>query len=273
MQQVELPTLEPPIIIKFGGSVITKKDQEFTVKENVIRRLADELASAGKPAIVIHGAGSYGHTVAKKYHLAYGTKEPMQFRMFSFLRTQMDELRTLVSTALYDAGLNPFPIQPSAIFTTMEGKIFHFADHTLLQALRLGYTPVLHGDGALDFKWGSSIISGDVIAELLAKYLGPTKVIFVSDVDGIYDKDPKLFEDATLLEHLTIGDVLRLLKSESVGESTYDDVTQGMKGKLKAILPIIDSQCEVVLINGMREGTLYNVLVGTEERGTYIKPK
>ncbi len=264
---------ELPILVKLGGSVITEKDKEFTAREETIRRLADEIASSQKPVIVIHGAGSFGHGVAAKYELSYGTREPRQFRMFSFLRTQMDELRLLVSRALFDVGLRPFPIQPSAIFITMNGDVFQFDDHALLHALRLGYTPVLHGDAVLDYARGSSILSGDTIIQLLAKFLGLEKVIFVSDVEGIYDKDPKLHSDAELLRSLKLPDVIRLIKSDSVGGSTYKDVTRGMKGKLESILPILDSNCEVAIINGNRDGALYNVLIGADEHGTFIFPR
>ncbi len=264
---------ELPILIKLGGSVITEKDKDFTAREETIRRLADEIASSQKPVIVVHGAGSFGHGVAAKYELSYGTREPRQFRMFSFLRTQMDELRLLVSRALFDVDLRPFPIQPSAIFVTMDGKVFHFDDHALLHALRLGYTPVLHGDAVLDYSRGSSILSGDTIIQLLAKFFSLEKVIFVTDVEGIYDKDPKLYPDAELLRKLKLPDLIRLIKSDSVGGSTYEDVTRGMKGKLEAMLPILDANCEVAIINGNRDGALYNVLIGADEHGTFISPK
>ncbi len=273
LEIIEDIELQTPILIKLGGSVITDKEHEFKAKEETIKRLADEIAAAKVPAIIIHGAGSYGHGIAKKYGLHFGMKERTQFRMFSFLRIQMDELREIVSQALFDVGLNPFPIQPSAIFTTLNGQVFHFEDHALLQAIRMNFTPVLHGDAILDYRKGSTIISGDLLCEILAKYIGPTKCVFVTDVEGIYTKDPKTYPDAELLEHLKISDVLRLLKSGNVGESKYDDVTEGMRGKLKKILPIIDSGSEVVVINGNKDGALYNVLIGAKERGTYIYPK
>ncbi len=273
LEELEEPELQNPVLIKLGGSVITDKEKEFTTREDVIKRLADEIAAAKIPAIIIHGAGSYGHGLAKKYGLHFGMKERIQYHMFSFLRIQMDELRQIISQALFDVGLNPFPIQPSAIITTLENEVFHFDDHSLLQSLRMGFTPVLHGDAVLDYRKGSSIISGDLLCQILARYLGPTRCIFVTDVEGIYDKDPKTHPDAELLEVLRIGDVLRLIKSGDVGESLYDDVTEGMRGKLKEILPIVDSGSEVAVINGTRDGALYNVLVGGEERGTFIYPK
>ena len=62
-----------PVILKLGGSVITDKaaDQGI-VREADLLRIAKEVSEYRGKMIVVHGAGSFGHTYAKKYGLDMG---------------------------------------------------------------------------------------------------------------------------------------------------------------------------------------------------------
>ena len=65
------------IIIKIGGSVITDKNKEFTTRPDNIRKIAREIKQAidSNPNLKIilgHGAGSFGHVLAKKYQTNEG---------------------------------------------------------------------------------------------------------------------------------------------------------------------------------------------------------
>ena len=42
-----------------------------------------------------------------------------------------------------------------------------------------------------------AVLSGDQIVKYLAENLKPEKVVLGSDVDGIYNKDPKKYPDAS----------------------------------------------------------------------------
>ena len=56
-------------IIKIGGSVITDKAKQNSFKKDVIDNLAKQISKSKKEIILVHGAGSYGHILAKKYNL------------------------------------------------------------------------------------------------------------------------------------------------------------------------------------------------------------
>ena len=86
-----------PIIVKLGGSVITVKEREFTPDTRIIERVAQELASAmPQSLIVIHGGGSFGHPVAKKYRVIEGYHTPEQLLGFSKTRQAMMALNKLL---------------------------------------------------------------------------------------------------------------------------------------------------------------------------------
>ena len=57
------------IILKLGGSVITRKDSSTpTLDSSNLTRIAREISNSSyHKLIVVHGAGSFGHPYAKEY--------------------------------------------------------------------------------------------------------------------------------------------------------------------------------------------------------------
>ena len=120
-----------------------------------------------------------------------------------------------------------------------------------------GIMPVMFGDVVMDSELGFAICSGDQVMERLKEIFNPTRVIFVSDIDGLYDKDPKNNRDANL-----IGDVnSKVLESVST-DITVADVTGGVRGKMETMLRMCSAGCDCVLVNGTVENRLLTLLKG-----------
>ena len=62
-------------IVKFGGSVITEKAKDCCFRQEIMDDLATQVKRAGKEMILVHGAGSFGHILAKQYDLNSGFKK------------------------------------------------------------------------------------------------------------------------------------------------------------------------------------------------------
>ena len=61
------------ILMKLGGSVITnKKSQTPKCRRENITRIAEIISKSNKKIIIVHGAGSYAHPLAKKYKISNG---------------------------------------------------------------------------------------------------------------------------------------------------------------------------------------------------------
>jgi len=59
-------------------------------------------------------------------------------------------------------------------------------------------------------------VTSDSIAAYVAKRLGAAKLILVTDVDGIFTKDPKENADAALIQEVTAAELLKLERRTSV---------------------------------------------------------
>ncbi|MEA1994270.1 MAG: isopentenyl phosphate kinase [Euryarchaeota archaeon] len=246
------------IIIKAGGSAITDKSSEDTPRRDVMERIADQLQEVGS-VILVHGGGSFGHFPAREYNLANGYRSPDQIKGFSKTKEKMEILNNIFIDIL-NKKVNAVPIQSSACIITKNKEISTFFSDPIKKAVDLGMIPVLYGDTVFDKKIGFCILSGDRIIYELSRVFSPEKVIFGTDVDGIYSKNPKEFPEAELIKELS-------LREFSAEIADTNDVTGGMKGKLREIRRIVDQGIEVDIINITEEGritaSLHNECIGT----------
>jgi isopentenyl phosphate kinase len=256
------------IILKLGGSLITDKTKQFEVRTDVLKRLAEEIKDSSKEElIVVHGGGSFGHPVASKYRLQDGFKNKEQIEGLVATRKAMGELSRSVINAFHQHKLPVVAIQPSANITCKNGRIEEIDTDLIKRFLELGTIPVLFGDVVLDKKLGFCILSGDQITTFLAEKFKAERVILAADVDGVFDKNPKKFENAKLIPKIssTDEDVLSNLKTQE------GDVTRGIKGKLEELVILAKRGVPSQIINATVPGRLKRALEGEEVTGTIVK--
>lgn len=262
------------IILKLGGSVITKKELSVPqVETERLKAIANSLREYFNPEefrlILIHGAGSFGHVLAKKYELQNGTKDhPEKVPQALEVQTSVKSLHEVFMNIFQSAGL-PVASFPTHIVTTnSQGKLATIATHSLREALEKNHMPVLYGDMIPDSEWGYSICSGDVLAARLAKDLEANSVFFASDVDGIFTSDPHLHPEAQLIPEASLEDILsgtiRLDTSHNI------DVTGGLGSKF-LLFQNCPSLKSIYLFNGLKPENFSFVFDERQKLGTCIK--
>jgi molybdenum storage protein len=91
-----------------------------------------------------------------------------------------------------------------------------------------------------------------------AEVLGMKRIIFVKDVDGLYDKDPKKHDDANLIEKITLEALLENMPSELVIDQQLFHCWRDARHVER-----------VQIVNGLVPGMLRRALAG-EDVGTVI---
>jgi len=93
---------------------------------------------------------------------------------------------------------------------------------------------------------------------IVAEVLGMKRIIFVKDVDGLYDRDPKKHQDARLISRTTLSELEKRMPQELCLDlqlfSTWKDARHVKR---------------VQIVNGLRRGELTRALAG-EDVGTVI---
>jgi isopentenyl phosphate kinase len=250
------------VFVKLGGSLITDKNAEFTARQDVIARLASELrhtldAHPHLSLLLGHGSGSFGHVVAKRYHVQSGTDD---WQGYALTGAAAMKLNHIVSSEFLDAGVPVVSIQPSASARCRGGELIELAVHPVQEVLRRGLVPLVYGDVALDEVWGSTIASTEAIFAFLARALRPQRILLLGEVDGVYTADPR--QDAAA-ELIPVIDARRLSDAEAVlGGSHGVDVTGGMRSKVQLMVEAVRDVpgLEVRLFSGLQPGLLEQVL-------------
>ena len=260
------------IILKIGGSILTNKDSTSEVDDLSLKRIASEIKSSmdnsPKQLVIVHGAGSFGHPPAKKHKIgeAFDESEYPQKRLgFCEIQNEVKKLNMYICEALINEGL-PVIATPASSFITATNKRITDGNLDLFKNyLEKGFIPVIYGDVVLDSELEFCVISGDQLIQYLAKKLNPSRVILGTDVDGVYNKNPKTHDDALFFDKFTSLEDLDTLEG-----TTNVDVTGGMVGKIKELLYLADLGIESKIINAEVEGNIFKVLENKEVKGTII---
>jgi len=259
-------------ILKLGGSVITdKKGNNLSVKRKKLDSLAKIISVALKKEkfklIIIHGAGPFGHKLVTDYGIKNGLKKNADVTGFVKTHNSMETLNKIVIESLLSKGVNAMTIQPSACLIHNNKKIEKFDTSIIEKLLALGIVPVLYGDVVFDKKIKGSVVSGDAIIAYLAKKLNARKVLLGTDVDGIFDSNPKKNKNAKLIEKINNKNIKELIKKAE--ESSSVDVTSGMKGKLLEIKNNIKGK-KVYIFNLEKEKNLSDLLSNKKAKCTEL---
>lgn len=149
--------------------------------------------------------------------------------------------------------------------------------NALLLALALGdaiaYTPIPRNIEEVQRAWSTNRItvigglqpgqSTAGVAAVVAETLGIKTILYATDVEGVYDKDPKIYSDAKKLDIVTVEQLKQVLSQryEAGGYELLDPVA----------LRIIERSCiDVIVFNGINSHNTYKALEGAI--GTKIKP-
>ena len=210
------------VIVKLGGAAITVKDGEpdtpnLGALKICCEKIADAVNTHGYTLsprtydvqylkmIIVHGAGSFGHPQAKEYGVANGGDVDGNDRLKEGIektKTSVRKLCKLVCDQLSEQYVMTRPIAPDRVAPISPyGKFFTVGKKLnrnlsrggfdeVRAAVMAGKVPVLHGDVVRDSEQGCAILSGDTLVECLTEEFKPKRVVFVSDVEGIFTSNP-----------------------------------------------------------------------------------
>lgn len=281
------------VIVKFGGSVITTKTERKRINRKNLDLICSEIAKAYKSGdknlIVVHGGGSYGHPLARRFGFRYsrqirkssnnkGTTLPRKskdlHKKYSKIKTTMEELNKKVVEALHSQEAPAIAFHPSDFCVTDEGEIESMYLEQIKSCLEKREISVLHGDVVKDKEVGTVILSGDQILSYIARQFKDfvSFVVIGTDVDGVFTKDPKITPKAKKIKEITpeVFNDLRLKFTTS-----QVDVTGGMRQKVETLLELAKDGINSVIIGIKQKGALSDLIVNGlpqgYEKGTVIK--
>jgi len=269
-------TVEDPIVLKLGGSLLTDKSTPYKLREEVIKAVAVEIKECIdlgliKNLVIVHGVGSFGHPPVLKYNLHKGFRNKDQLIFMTKTQQIVNEFRKTIATTFLEEGI---PVNLMHASSMVMGNKMVITDYTfdpLKGFLSLGMVPLIGGDMMYDSSMGFSVCGGDQLAVVLSRVVDAKQLIFATDVPGVFDKDPKLGEHAQLLREININEIEQLVSK--LNETANNDASGKMRGKLLSLISIkdqIQEGLEVVILSMNKKGVLKNYLKGQESELTKI---
>ena len=257
------------VAIKLGGGLITDKGSMKKFDQKAVEKVVGALCSVselGASIILVHGAGSFGHLLAKKWGIADGLnihEEEEQGGAVREIRSDMRELNELVIEKMTEMGLECSGHPPSD-WAKGTGPGF-MGDVSIFERKPSDPIPVTFGDVVdTDDESRFGILSGDDLMLRLSTELEVTHSIFlIGDSDGVLTGPPDE-SDSELITHLGPNTKIN-------GRHEVDiDVTGGIGLKIDRALEIAKIVDEVWIIDGRKPDRVLELLTSGETTGTKI---
>lgn len=254
------------IVVKVGTSTITHANgsMDFHLMEKLVRVLADLRSDGRNIVLVTSGAIGVG-----------------RFRMSMSERPgSLPEKQALASIGqislmyIYSKFFNEYDQIASQVLITrdvVDDEIKKRNTHnTFCTLLDYGVIPIVNeNDTVATEEIEPYFGDNDTLSAVVAELIDADLLILLSDIEGLYDKNPKLYEDAKLIP--VIYDVCDQVINGA--EDTDNDFgTGGMKTKIEAAKVCSKAGIPMVIINGDDPDHIYEILEG-EDIGTLFVPR
>jgi glutamate 5-kinase len=251
------------LVIKIGSNILASAEQGLNTKR--LRSITEDISHAidmGFEAVIVSsGAVAAG---LKKLGLK-GKPDDIKLKQAAAAIGQSSLMWA------YEHHFAEFDKKVAQVLLTRDDiadrQRYINAKNTLFTLISYGVIPLINENDPIavdEIKFGDN----DMLAALAASLVEADMLIILSDVDGLYSKDPK-YKTARIIkcvEKIT-PDIEKLAgsKGSTVG-------TGGMYSKVLAAKQAADHGIPVVIINGRKNGLIKKLLQGNKV-GTYFQPK
>ena len=251
------------VIIKIGSSLLIDESKKIRKKwlSEFSKDIQYLLTENKKVIIVSSGAIAMG---CKKLNLS--KKNLKLDKSQAIASIGQIELMNLFTETFLKNKINISQILLTLEDTEQRRRALN-AKRTFENLFKLNFVPIVNENDSIatsEIKYGDN----DRLASRVAQISGADSLILLSDVNGLYTKNPKLNKNAELIKEVKdIDNSIEQIASKSIGEHG----TGGMKTKIDAAKICQLSGCTMAIANGLPIRPIKKVL--EENNCTWFLPK
>lgn len=240
------------IVVKVGTCTLTHKTGRLNIRrvEQLVKTLAD-LYNAGHEVILV-SSGAIGLGMGK-----LGLRERPKDTKGKQACAAVGQCELMY---MYDNLFSNYSITVAQLLLTkyilLEDRRTN-VENSLETLLSMGVIPVVNENDtvAID-ELELEVGENDSLAAIVATIAKADLFIMMSDIDGLFDKDPNSSDDAQMIPVVQeITDEIRGV----AGGVTTNVGTGGMRTKIRAVEIAFESGIDVVLMNGKTPKKLYDL--------------
>ncbi len=227
----------PSVVIKISGKFFDENDASANISS--LKEVVFSLSGSYRIGIVSGGGGN-----ARRY-IKLGRELKLNESYLDLLGIWASRLNAnLIAFALGDLA---YPVVPDSL-------------EDFVEKWSSGKVVVTGG-----FQPGQSTAA---VAALVAEAIGASKLVVATNVDGVYDKDPRDHADAVMLKELTLSRLREILESsQSVKAGTYE-LLDPMAMKI-----IQRSRIQVIVMNYKDVSALTSLIKENKAIGSIVIPE
>ncbi len=251
------------VVIKIGSNILASADKGLNTRRlGAITKDISQVADMGFEVVVV----SSGAVAAGLKKLGLKVK-PEDIR----LKQAAAAIGQSSLMWAYEHHFAKFDKKAAQVLLTRDDiadrKRYINAKNTLQTLLSYGVIPLINENDPIavdEIKFGDN----DMLAALAAGLVEADMLVILSDVEGLYTKNPK-YKSASIINHVEriTSDIENL-----AGGSGSAVGTGGMYSKILAAKQAADHGIPVVIMSGKKSGLLTKLLSG-KKVGTYFEPK
>ena len=242
------------IVIKIGSSLLV--DEKKKIRKKWLLNFANEIKKlkSKDKKIVIVSSGA----------IALGCKK-MNYKNINL---KLDKSQAIASIGqielmnLFSQTFSKFRLNISQILLTLddteERRRSINAKRTFENLFRLNYIPIVNENDTIatsEIKYGDN----DRLASRVAQITNADTLILLSDVDGLFTKNPKIFKDAKLIKEVSNLD-------KDTKNINIKGITEfgkgGMNTKIEAAKICNLAGCNMIIANGLRLNSISEIEKG-----------
>ncbi|MSP39618.1 MAG: glutamate 5-kinase [Deltaproteobacteria bacterium] len=252
------------VVVKIGSQILSSS---AGIEENRLRGLVRELAllHERKKEIVVVSSGA----VAAGMTRLGRTERPKSIPEKQALAA-VGQIKLM---ALYERAFSKFDKCVAQVLLTADDlanrQRYINAKHTFEMLLESSIIPIVNENDTVaveEMKFGDN----DHLSALVATLLAADLLVILSDVEGVYDKDPRGHEDAALIPLISDARGMR----QAIGGASMSALgTGGIATKLAAAEEAALAGIPTVIASGLRSGVLGKVFDAKTQVGTLILPE
>ncbi len=259
------------VVVKVGTSTLTHSSGSLNLRsmERLVRVLADLGGSGHEVILVTSGAIAVGTA-------RMGLDERPRALRMKQAAAAVGQCRMM---HIYDKLFSEYNCTVAQILLTGDdvedpARAEHLRN-TFTSLLELGIIPVVNENDSVssaEIETGHHKVLGDndTLSAIVAELCRADLLVLLSDIDGLYDADPRTHPEAKLL-HQVAALTPEILEMAG-GAGTWRG-TGGMATKLSAARIAMAAGCDMVITNGARPEDLYGIAEGRDIGTRFISQK
>jgi glutamate 5-kinase len=269
------------IVVKIGTNTLTKNGG---IDAAYVRQIAAQISSVLKTGrqVVIITSGAIGMGIGQLSEYqeirASGMREGRSVLTGKIKDIKMRQACAAIGQPLlmaeYRKSFLRYGVTVAQVLLTADvlnnRKTYLNLRNSIETLLQLEVVPILNENDSISTdEIGSAFGDNDRLSALVASKMDADLLIMLTDIDALYDKDPRRFADAR-----PIPAVFEITEEivRTAGEKGSKFSTGGMKTKIEAAKIASNAGCRMVLANGRLKNVIGRIIAG-EEIGTVFMPK